>query len=70
MENIGLETKMSQSLYEDYTSVPVSTRTRDGPAGYGFLTTTEDYYVQVLAQNLNDTTDQLGTMHSTKLVLC
>ncbi len=49
-----------QSLYEDYKSVPVSTRTRDGPAGYGFCTTTQDSYVQVLAQKLNDTTNQLG----------
>ena len=30
-------------LYDAYKSVPVSTRTRNGPAGYGFLTTTEDY---------------------------
>lgn len=49
-----------QSLYEDYKSVPVSTRTRDGPAGYGFCTTTKDSYVQILAQKLNDTTNQLG----------
>jgi hypothetical protein len=49
-----------QSLYEDYKSVPVSTRTRDGPAGYGFCTTTKDSYVQILAQKLNDTTTQLG----------
>ncbi len=25
-----------QDLYDAYKSVPVSTRTRDGPAGYGF----------------------------------
>lgn len=49
-----------QSLYEDYKSVPISTRTRDGPAGYGFCTTTKDAYVQILAQKLNDTTNQLG----------
>ncbi len=49
-----------QNLYEDYKSVPVSTRTRDGPAGYGFCTTTKDSYVQILAQKLNDTTNQLG----------
>jgi hypothetical protein len=49
-----------QNLYEDYKLVPVSTRTRDGPAGYGFCTTTKDSYVQILAQKLNDTTNQLG----------
>ena len=47
-------------LYNAYKSVPVSTRTQNGPAGYGFLTTTYDYYVKTLAQKLNDTTTQLG----------
>ncbi len=47
-------------LYNAYKSVPVSTRTRDGPAGYGFLTTTYDHYIQTLAQKLNETTTQLG----------
>jgi hypothetical protein len=47
-------------LYNAYKSVPVSTRTQNGPAGYGFLTTTKDQYIQVLAQKLNETTTQLG----------
>jgi hypothetical protein len=47
-------------LYNAYKSVPVSTRTQNGPAGYGFLTTTYDYYIKTLAQKLNDTTTQLG----------
>lgn len=47
-------------LYNAYKSVPVSTRTRNGPAGYGFLTTTQDHYIQTLAQKLNETTTQLG----------
>jgi hypothetical protein len=49
-----------QSLYDAYKEVPVSTRTRDGPAGYGFLTTTQDYYVKTLAQKLNETATQQG----------
>ena len=49
-----------QALYADYKSIPVSTRTRDGPAGYGFCTTTQDIYIRALAQKLNDTTTQLG----------
>lgn len=48
-----------EALYDAYKAVPVSTRTRNGPAGYGLLTTTEDYYLQTLAQKLNETTTQL-----------
>ncbi len=46
-------------LYAAYRAVPDSTRTRNGPAGYGFMTTTADYYMRVLAQKLNETTTQL-----------
>jgi hypothetical protein len=49
-----------QNLYDSYKAVPVSTRTANGPAGYGFLTTTEDYYLKILAQKLNETTTQQG----------
>jgi hypothetical protein len=45
-----------EALYDAYKAVPVSTRTQDGPAGYGFCTTTEDYYIQSLAEKLNQTT--------------
>ncbi len=47
-------------LYNAYKSIPVSTRTSDGPAGYGFCTTTKDSYVKSLAEELNDTTNELG----------
>jgi hypothetical protein len=47
-------------LCDTYKAVPVSTRTQDGPAGYGFCTTTLDTYVQNLAKELNDTSNQLG----------
>ena len=47
------------ALYEAYQTVPASTRTRNGPAGYGLMTTTNDYYIRVLAQKLNETTTQL-----------
>jgi hypothetical protein len=49
-----------QELYDAYKTVPVNTRTRNGPSGYGFLTTTQDYYVKMLAQKLNETTNTLG----------
>ena len=48
-----------KALYDAYNVVPDSTRTRNGPAGYGFLTTTQDYYMRVLAQKLNETTTSL-----------
>ena len=49
-----------QNLYDSYKSVPVSSRTANGPAGYGFLTTTDDYYIKILAQKLNETATQQG----------
>jgi hypothetical protein len=48
------------ALYDAYKSVPVSTRTRNGPEGYGYLTTTQDSYVRLLAEKLNETTTDLG----------
>ena len=48
------------ALYNEYKSVPVSTRTHDGPAGYGYLTTTEDYYMITLANKLNQTATNMG----------
>ena len=44
-----------EQLYQTYKNVPVSTRTHDGPAGYGFLTTTQDRYVILLAEKLSNT---------------
>ena len=49
-----------QNLYNAYKSVPDSTRTRDGPAGYDMMVTTKDTYIQNLAERLNETTTQLG----------
>jgi hypothetical protein len=49
-----------QNLYDSYKAVPVSSRTSNGPAGYGFLTTTDDYYVKILAQKLDETATQQG----------
>jgi hypothetical protein len=43
------------ALYEAYKEVPVSTRTHNGPGGYGYMTTTQDYYVRSLADKLNQT---------------
>jgi hypothetical protein len=43
-----------QSLYEAYKSVPVSTRTMNGVGGYGFLTTTNDAYIKMVADKLEE----------------
>jgi len=47
-------------LYEDYKSVPIFDRLRDGPGGYGFLTTTDDYYVESVAEKLQEAADGEG----------
>jgi hypothetical protein len=49
-----------QALYEEYKDVSVARRTREGPQGYGFLTTTHDYYVKLLSQKLNESATQMG----------
>ena len=49
-----------KALYEAYKAVPDTTRTGNGPEGYGLMTTTKDYYVQVLAQKLNETANNLN----------
>jgi hypothetical protein len=58
-------------LYNAYKAVPVSTRTSDGPAGYGFCTTTKDPYIQSLANELNDTANRQGydDFHKVSFVL-
>lgn len=45
-------------LYEEYKSVPVFDRLRDGPGGYGFLTTTNDYYLESIAEKLREAADR------------
>ncbi len=47
-------------LYEAYQNVPVYTRVRGGLEGYGFLTTTNDYYLKALAEKLNQTSNEMG----------
>ncbi len=49
-----------KTLYNVYKSVPIFTRTHSGPSGYGFLTTTEDYYIKSLADKLNETATSQG----------
>jgi hypothetical protein len=49
-----------KDLYEEYKEVSVSRRTREGPAGYGFLTTTQDQYVRMLSNKLNESATQMG----------
>jgi hypothetical protein len=48
------------SLYKDYNSVPESTRDAKGLSGYGFLTTTKDPYVRMLAEKLNESANSIG----------
>jgi transglutaminase-like putative cysteine protease len=49
-----------QSLYDSYKDVPIANRTRNGPAGYGFLTTTKDALIISLAHQLNESAAQKG----------
>jgi hypothetical protein len=47
-------------LYENYRSVPVYSRIKDGPAGYGFLTTTDDPYLCMVAEKLHQASMEQG----------
>ncbi len=49
-----------KTLYQAYKDVPVFSRTRNGLEGYGFLTTTNDYYIKALAEKLNQTANEMG----------
>jgi len=49
-----------KTLYQAYKEVPVFSRTRNGLEGYGFLTTTNDYYLRALAEKLNQTANEMG----------
>jgi hypothetical protein len=48
------------ALYDSYKAVPDSERTRNGPAGYDMMVTTQDTYIQSLAEKINETSSQLG----------
>ncbi len=50
-----LNSSIPKTLYTAYQEVPVATRVRNGPAGYGFLTTTEDAFMKDLTEELNTT---------------
>ena len=47
-------------LYAAYKAVPQPTRAQIGPENFGFFTTTQDTYVENLAQKLNQTGTKLG----------
>jgi hypothetical protein len=47
-------------LYDAYGSVPDSMRTQYALSDFGFFTTTQDSYLQILAQKINETTTQMG----------
>jgi len=49
-----------KSLYEAYKNVAVSTRLQYQASGYGFLTTTNDVYLQRVAEKLEEATSQKG----------
>jgi hypothetical protein len=49
-----------KALYDAYHAVPNARRVSEGPAGYGFLTTSNDYYIKMLAQKLNDSAAQMA----------
>ncbi|MCW4004497.1 MAG: hypothetical protein NWE95_11365 [Candidatus Bathyarchaeota archaeon] len=60
-----------KALYDAYKEVSIRSRTRNGPDGYGFLTTTNDYYLRALAQKLNETATSMnyGTYDQVSFVL-
>ncbi len=47
-------------LYAAYKALPQPTRAQLGPEDFGFFTTTQDSYIQNLAQKLNQTGTELG----------
>ena len=49
-----------QAEYDAYKAVPDSIRIQLGPDKFGFFTTTQDSFMQTLAQKLNETGTQLG----------
>lgn len=51
---------ISKALYEAYKSVPVSTRVHYQSSGYGFLTTTNDAYLKMLSEKLEEASSQKG----------
>jgi hypothetical protein len=48
------------AVYTDYKGVPVQFRTWRGIGGYGFLTTTHDAYVRLVAEKLRDAAASQG----------
>ncbi len=48
------------TLYDAYIAIPDSVRVTYGLADFGFFTTTQDSYMQTLAEKLNETATQLG----------
>jgi hypothetical protein len=51
---------ISKSLYNMYQDVTDAERVRNGPAGYGYLATTHDSYIVMLANKLNESAVKKG----------
>ena len=49
-----------KALYEEYKDVSIFSRVLGGIGGYGFLTTTEDPYVESMATQLNESASEKG----------
>ena len=49
-----------ETLYEEYISVPDSVRTQVPLSGFGYFTTTNDSYLQILVAKINQTATQQG----------
>ena len=49
-----------QTLYEEYVSVPDSVRTQVPLSGFGYFTTTDDSYLQILVAKMNQTATKQG----------
>jgi len=51
---------ISKSLYNMYQGVTKARRTQNGPAGYGYLVTTHDSYIAMLADKLHESAVKEG----------
>jgi hypothetical protein len=55
-----LTVSIPKNVYDAYKSVPLSYRVQNGPAGYGYLTTTKDPYLIDIANELERASNESG----------
>ena len=59
-QNWSWNLSIPEQLYNTYKAIPTANRTQNGLEGYGYLTTTQDLYVQSLANQLDNSANQQG----------